>query len=115
MPTVDIAILVAAVRQAGFPEPEPEYVFHPVRKWRFDLCWVGHKVAFEREGMGPGGTPGRHQRAAGYRSDAHKYNAAQTLGFIVIRGTAAMLRDGSAVAELIAALKARTPQEATGG
>lgn len=31
---------------------EAEFQFHPVRKWRFDRCHVGAKVAIEIQGNG---------------------------------------------------------------
>lgn len=100
----DLPGLVAAVVAAGFPEPVPEYRFHPVRKWRFDLAWPALMVAFEREGLGGG----RHQRHHGYTGDCEKYSEAAALGWRLIRATAAQIKDGKAFRWLAATLEART-------
>jgi hypothetical protein len=105
MKPVDLSIISAAANDAGFGEPEWEHRFHPVRKWRFDLSWPALKVAFEREGGTWQG--GRHVSGAGFRNDCEKYNAAQILGWIVVRGTVDMIQNGKAVADLMAALLAR--------
>jgi len=62
-----------------------EYRFHPVRRWRFDHANPEYKVAIEYEG----GiwTNGRHTRGTGYKNDCDKYNAAQLLGWRVLRYT----------------------------
>lgn len=80
---------------------EPEecgFVFDPLRKWKFDFAWPSALVAVEIEG-GTGGRRGkfagqnlsRHTSGAGYRGDCEKYNAAQCLGWIVLRYTSADL------------------------
>jgi hypothetical protein len=79
----------------GLPEPETEYAFHPDRKWRFDYAWPKEHVALEREGGTWHG--GRHTHGAGYRNDCQKYNAAQLLGWVVIRATADMMESGEAI------------------
>ena len=103
--SVDLTLLRTLIAQAGHGLGEAEYRFHPARRWRFDVGWVGPRVAFEREG----GTwsDGRHTRGAGYRNDCEKYNAAQLAGWVVIRGTVDMIRSGQAAADLLAALAGR--------
>jgi len=76
------------------PEPIAEFRFHPVRRWRFDYCWPGSKIALELDGGT--WTRGRHTRGAGYRGDCEKLNAAASLGFIVYRVMAGMLEDDPA-------------------
>ena len=68
-----------------FYDWEPEYRFHPKRRWRFDFANPEYKVAIEFEG----GiwTGGRHTRGTGYKNDCDKYNAAQLLGWRVLRYT----------------------------
>lgn len=75
--------LVTLCRDAGLPEPIPEYKFHHARKWRADYCWPIYKIIVEIEG----GiwTKGRHTRGSGYLADMEKYNAAALLGFAVLR------------------------------
>jgi hypothetical protein len=76
-------IVSAWFRDAGLPEPEFEWRFHPTRKWRFDLAWPGHKVALEVDG----GiwVAGRHSRGAGVKADWEKVNTAQLLGWRVFK------------------------------
>lgn len=83
--------LVALCRAAGLPEPIPEYKFHPLRKWRADYCWPIHKVIVEIEGGA--WTQGRHTRGAGFIADMAKYNAAELLGYSVLRYTPQQLGD----------------------
>lgn len=63
-----------------------EYQFHPERKWRFDFCWKAIKVAVEYEGIMS--DQSRHTNRKGYTKDSEKYNAAQRLGWTVLRYTA---------------------------
>lgn len=98
--TVDIA---EQIRLAGLPEPVAEYRFHPSRRFRFDWAWPEHRVALEREGAT--WTGGRHVSGAGYESDCVKYSEAALLGWVVIRATASMIRDGRALQLLERALK----------
>ena len=71
--------LVTLCRNAGLPEPVPEYRFHPVRRWRFDYAWPLHKFALEVEG----GiwTQGRHTRGSGAVADLEKYSEAALAGW----------------------------------
>lgn len=70
--------------------PVMEYQFHPTRKWRFDYAFPGTKVALEVEGGVH--TAGRHIRPRGFLNDMEKYNAAATLGWLVLRTTPDQLR-----------------------
>ena len=82
------------------PEPVAELRFHPVRRWRMDYAWPNSMVALELDG----GTwaRGRHTRGAGYRGDCEKLNAAASLGWVVYRVTAEMLKDDPAgIVEMI--------------
>ena len=96
------AAMLTHIRQAGLPEPETEYRFHPKRRWRFDGAYERERVAYEVEG----GTwaRGRHTRGAGFERDCEKYNAAALLSWRVFRFTTAMVEDGRAVATLELAL-----------
>ena len=99
-------VLDTIIISALFPGVQPEFRFCD-RRWRFDYAWPDRKIALELEG----GTwvGGRHTRGAGYRNDCRKYNRAAVLGWIVIRATTDMAADGSALQDLEAAFKARTP------
>lgn len=74
-------------------QPEPEYKFHPDRRWRFDWAFPHHKVAVEVDGRAyhvKGG--GRHAQD----SDREKLNAATALGWRVFRFSVKMLEDDPA-------------------
>ncbi len=62
---------------------QPEYKFHPDRKWRADFAHPGYKIIIEIEG----GTfsNGRHVRGKGYLNDMEKYNAAVLQGWRILR------------------------------
>lgn len=62
-----------------------EYRFHPTRQWRFDYAIPDHRIAIEIDG----GIwiNGRHNRASGYLGDMEKFNAAATLGWVVLKFT----------------------------
>ena len=66
-----------------------EYKFHDTRKWRFDFALTDWWIAIEVEG----GifSNGRHVRGRGYTQDLLKYNAAVTLGWLVLRYTTAQI------------------------
>jgi very-short-patch-repair endonuclease len=72
-------------RAYGLPDPVPEYRFHPIRRWRFDLAWPTAKVAVEIDGAI--WTQGRHSRAFGIMADNEKINEAQKMGWRVFRFT----------------------------
>lgn len=79
----------------GLPEPQKEYIFHPVRKWRFDYCWPRHKIALEVEGgifghtkkNGVKSKTGAHSSITGILRDIEKYNAAAEHGWRILRVT----------------------------
>ncbi len=89
------AELALQIRAAKMPEPVREYKFHPTRKWRFDFCWPGQRVAVEVNG----GiwTNGRHNRGAGMESDSDKRTEATMLGWKVLDFTARTIRSGRAI------------------
>ncbi|WP_346318203.1 DUF559 domain-containing protein [Chitinophaga sp. YIM B06452] len=63
-----------------------EHRFHPVRKWRFDFAVPAYKIGVEYEGLNS--EKSGHTTLVGYTKDTEKYNAAQELGWRVIRFTA---------------------------
>lgn len=94
---VDYSAMLALQLQAdGIVGARREFVFHPTRKWRFDLAFEPQRLAVEIEGFGPGGRAGRHQRAAGFTADCEKYAEAAILGWRLIRVTTAQVRRGEA-------------------
>lgn len=60
-----------------------EYCFHPKRKWRADYAFPEFKIMLEVEG----GTwvRGRHITPQGFLADMEKYNAAASLGWLLLR------------------------------
>lgn len=88
---------------AKLPRPVREFRFHLTRKWKVDFAWPPDWLIVEVEG----GTwiQGRHSRGAGMRNDAIKYNEAVLMGFRLLRVTADMIRDGSALEVIERALK----------
>src|SRR5260364_351962 len=91
------------VRVAKLPEPQREYRFDAMRRWKFDFAWPNWKIAVECEG----GiwTQGRHTRALGFEADCSKYNAATVQGWRVLRFTAGMVKSGAAVELLTQAIQ----------
>ena len=81
--------------------PVREHIFHHKRKWRFDFAFPDKMLAVEIEG----GVNGRHQRIGGFIGDCVKYNAAALLGWRVLRYTTDMVMQGTAINEVLEALK----------
>lgn len=78
------AMLVQQCEIAGL-KLEPEFKFHPERKFRADWLVVGSQVLIEYEGgLYSGGKRG-HNSIAGIQRDIEKANLAQILGYVVIR------------------------------
>lgn len=76
-------LLLSQIRRAGLPEPVREFRFHPVRRWRFDLCWPDAMLAVECEGAI--WRQGRHTRGAGFVGDCEKYAEGNLLGWHIYR------------------------------
>lgn len=107
-PTAEDA-LADLIKWEQLPEPTRELVFAwPRRKWRFDFAWKmadDLKVALEVEGGAF--AAGRHTRGAGFVRDLEKYNEAALAGWILLRVTPDMVRDGTAIALIKRALQPR--------
>ena len=69
------------------PELEPEYKFHPKRRWKADFrCESPHgPVQIEIEGGIWLGRFARHTNPQGYWRDCEKYNEACLMGIKVVR------------------------------
>lgn len=80
-----------------------EYRFAPPRRWRFDFAWILDNLAVEIEG----GTwiQGRHNRGSSIAKDLEKYNAAALAGWRVLRYTSQQAIDGTAINEVLEALR----------
>ena len=62
-----------------------EHKFHDTRKWRIDFAIIDLKIGIEIEGGVWSG--GRHTRGNGFIEDMEKYNAAVTIGWVILRFT----------------------------
>ncbi len=92
-------------RAVGLPVGEPEYRFHPTRRYRSDRAWPPQRILVEFDGGGwlPGGAHS-HGKGCGFERDRRKDAEALLLGWRVLRLTPAMVRDGSGVHCLAALL-----------
>ena len=70
-------------RAVDGPALEPEFRFHPTRKWRADYAHLESRTLIEVEGGAWVG--GRHTRAAGFVADAEKYLEATLAGWRLVR------------------------------
>lgn len=73
-----------------------EHIFHPIRKWRFDLAWPDKKLAIEVNGGTKYGNS-RHSYGDGIENDYEKLNAAQSMGWVVFSFTSNMIKSGKAI------------------
>lgn len=73
------------------PDPETEYRFHPVRRWRLDIAFPKYKVAVECHGAI--WRSGRHTRGGGFKNDREKMNEAALLGWLVLELVADWIDD----------------------
>lgn len=98
-PSTPVGRLMWHMTAEGLQMPVREHRFHPERKWRFDMAWLDElMVAVEVEGVTHEG--GRHQRVVGFGEDCRKYNAAQLMGWTVLRFTQDMIKRGVAIQTL---------------
>jgi hypothetical protein len=89
-------------RSRNYPEPAAEVVFHPIRKWRFDLAWDcvwrGEPVKVALEFQGGAWVGGRHTRGAGFQADCDKFSAAALAGWRVLPCTVQDVETGAVFA-----------------
>jgi hypothetical protein len=94
-------VLLEQIHLAGLPAPKTEYRFHANRRWRFDFCWRPQLVACEIEGgiwmQTETGRSKGHAHPERFESDCEKYNEAALYGWLLIRVTPKMVRDGRAL------------------
>jgi hypothetical protein len=130
--------MVSRIKQAGLPAPqERDYRIcahasggtgKGTRKrlearlwsdWEVDLAWPDLRIGVEVEGLGvarknktdEAGEVGRHQSFAGFDSDCRKYNVITIeLGWLLVRVTRKMIRDGSAIRALGVAFARRNDE-----
>ncbi len=93
--------LVEAITEATGIPPQPEFKFHPTRKWKFDYAFPEQQIAVEVEGgiygykdkSGKFKSRGAHSSITGIKRDIEKYNAATVLGWKVLRLTSEQARE----------------------
>ena len=94
-------VLFEQIRLSNLPQPLREYRFHANRKWRFDFCWKEKLVACEVEGgiwmQTDTGRSKGHAHPKRFENDCEKYNEAALYGWLLIRVTPDMVRDGRAM------------------
>lgn len=98
MPLSSRQILAALCHANGLPAPIFEYRFHPTRRWRFDCAFEAARIAIEVDGGAF--TAGRHTRGKGFIADLEKLNAAQLLGWRILRYTPKQIASGSWVEDV---------------
>jgi hypothetical protein len=92
-------------QRGNVPEPVTEFVFHPIRKWRFDYAWPAFKIALEVDGGSF--IQGRHNRGGGFRDDIEKANAAVCLGWGILRALPEQLLKADTVEMVKRAMRAK--------
>ena len=84
---------------------EKHVKFHPERRWELD--YYAHQFSLGIEIHGGTHSQGKHVRGEGFDSDRRKANAAQEMGITMLEFTAAMLNDGTAIAQTERVLRTR--------
>ena len=105
------APLALFCRALKLAEPEAEYRFHPVRKWRFDYAWPAQKLALEVQGAIF--INGRHTRGAALLKEHEKLNTAAALGWRVLFVTPKQVANGEAMQFVEQALHGALPKDET--
>lgn len=89
------AKFMRSISRFNLRQPERQYRFHPIRRWRFDFAWPDKKLAVEIDGGVWVG--GRHVRGGGFIKDCDKLNEAAALGWRVLRFTSHHLTDAAII------------------
>ena len=109
--STDTERLLHDIGLMSLPQPVLEHRFHDTRRWRFDLAWPDLKIACEIEGgvwmQTKTGRGKGHAHPKRFISDIEKYNQAALLGWLLIRATPEMVKDGRAVLWLQQAVEVR--------
>lgn len=94
--------LAWSIRTTGLPNPEREYRFHPVRRWRLDFAWPAVMLAVEVEGGIYRG--GGHTHVKDLKRDMEKSNALALAGWRLLRFHGDQVKSGEALAVIRQAL-----------
>jgi len=100
-------LLIFQIKAAGLPTPQREARLIPGRRFRWDLHWPESQIAVEING----GTwiKGGHSTGKGIERDYEKSNLANLAGFHCFAFSAAMVKDGRALAIIKQALETFQP------
>ena len=99
------AALMQQMEMVGITGFVQEYMFHPTRRWRFDIASEELMIAVEVDGAV--WTQGRHTRGAGYIEDCRKMAEAACLGWLVLRCPSDWVQTGEALRYVECAIKSR--------
>ena len=69
----------------GYSSPKTQFIFDPIRKWRFDFAWPEFKVAVEIDGGVFQKKATGHRSIGGIVDSMEKQNAAQLQGWCLLR------------------------------
>lgn len=103
--------LAWAIRAHGLPEPDREYRFDPVRRFRLDFAWPSIRLAVEVEGGIYRG--GGHTSVSGMKRDFEKGNLLAIAGWRLLRFHGDQVKSGEAIsliAETIVQIGQQTGQ-----
>jgi len=104
--------------EAGLPPPGFEFRIEALkpRRWRYDIAWPDHYVLVEVEGgvwpsLQASGKKvrGRHVQPQGFLDDMEKYNAAQLVGYQVLRYTPTQILLMDTIREIHTLLERKKP------
>lgn len=95
--------LLFQIKALKLQDPDLEYRFHDIRRWRFDLAWPDKKVSVEIDGGIY--VNGRHNRGVGIEKDCVKLGEAMKMGWQVYRTTYGLIKSGVAVTVIQTLLK----------
>lgn len=101
------AELAFQIRAYGLPEPVSEFPAIPGRKFRFDFCWVEHRLLLEVQG--DVWRKGSHTSGVGVNRDCEKLCLAVLEGYRVLHVTGNQIKEGLAIRWIARAL-ALTPE-----
>ena len=83
-------VLRDQIVEAGLPEPFREFVWHPNRNFRADLCWPEKRFIVECDGA-------VHRIKSKFARDIERHNLLVQSGYVYIRVTPEMVRSGEAL------------------
>ncbi len=88
--------LLFQIKVARLPVPVTQYLWHPTINYRADLLFERERLIVEVDG-GVYLRHGHHNSGKGYEYDRRRDAEALTLGYLVLRVTPGMVKDGSAI------------------